>query len=258
LHHYLAAHPEISMSSIKELNFFSDPAVWDNGVDWYTEQFDADLHVRGESSTEYTRDHNAPTASRRASELLSQPKLIYLVRDPIERIRSDYHHHRAKGRELRPLGEAVLAPDNPYLRASSYGTQLSPFVERFGSERILVETQERLLADRRGVLKEVFAFLDVADDFYLPEFDRRWEQSVGKGWLFSIGTKVRDRGIRMPKALRWSAQRLQRSAIGGGAGEDARPPEIDPKVREDLSDRLRPELARLRELTGRSFDEWSL
>jgi hypothetical protein len=34
LHHYLAAHPEISMSRPKELDFFVAEKNYDRGVDW--------------------------------------------------------------------------------------------------------------------------------------------------------------------------------------------------------------------------------
>ena len=75
--------------------------------------------------------------------MLSGVKLIYMVRDPIDRIRSDYHQHRAMGIEHRGLAAALADPENPYVQASRYGSQLTPYVDRFGAHRILVETQER-------------------------------------------------------------------------------------------------------------------
>jgi hypothetical protein len=258
LHNYLAAHPEIAMSDTKELNFFVTDGTWGRGVAWYEEQFDAEQTVRGESSTSYTRDRNAPEVAIRVGELLPEVKLIYLVRDPIDRIRSDYHHHRAKGREPLGMAGAVRVPGNRYVEASRYGTQLAPYVERFGSDRVLVETQERLLSERQECLKRIFGFLGVQDDLYLPEFDRRWERSEGKGWLYSLALAVRRRGIRLPKFLRWPAQRLQRSRWFGGGGESAAPPEVDPAVRAELTQQLRPEVAKLRDLTGKTFDEWSV
>jgi hypothetical protein len=258
LHHYLAAHPEISMSELKELDFFLPDRNWGKGVDWYRSNFPVATRLRGESSTGYTRNREADAAARLIHELLGKPKLIYLVRDPIDRIRSDYHQHRAVGVEDRSLGEALAEPDNRYIEASRYGSRIAPYVERFGAEQILIESQERLLNDRRAVLARTFEFLGVKSDFESAEFERIWERSEGKGWAYGFAWKLRSRGIRLPTFLRWPAQRLQRSRLAGGAAETARPPEIPAGLREELAAMLRPEIDRLRELTGAEFDEWHL
>jgi hypothetical protein len=258
LHHYLNAHPDISMSDVKELDFFVPDRNWANGVDWYRSNFTVDAPLRGESSTSYTRDRGATETARLVHEVLGAPKLIYLVRDPIDRIRSDYHQHRAVGVDTRSLEEALAEPDNRYVEASRYGSRIAPYVEQVGRERILVESQERLLRDRVGALGRIFRFLDVDDNVERPEFERMWERSEGKGWAYGLGWKLRQRGVRLPPALRWPAQKLQRSRLFGGASASARPPEMSEMARRALAATLEPEVARLRELTGAEFDEWSL
>ena len=48
-------------------------------------------------------------------------KLIYLVRDPVERAISHYLHERRQGREGRPLERALTEPgENNYLLTSRY------------------------------------------------------------------------------------------------------------------------------------------
>lgn len=258
LHNYLNAHPEISMSKVKELNFFVIDGTWGSGVDWYMGNFDPTAKIRGESSTGYTRGRDAEGVADRARSVLSEVKLIYMVRDPIDRIRSDYHHHRAIGSERRSLAVALADPENPYIQASRYGSQLAPYIDHFGAQSILVETQEHLLSERRACLGRIFRFLGVDDQVDLVEFDRTWERSEGKGWGYSLGWRIRQRGMRLPRALRWPTQRLQRSRLLGGASGSARPPEVDEALRATLAARLEPEVATLRELTGMSFDEWSL
>jgi hypothetical protein len=258
LHHYLDIHPEISMSNLKELDFFVTDLNWDKGMDWYRSHFPEDTPLRGESSTSYTRDRKADTTARLIEETLGRPKLIYLVRDPIDRIRSDYHQHRAVEVELRGFEEALSEPDNRYVEASRYGSRIAPYVERFGAERILVESQERLLADRAGSLARIFRFLEVDPDVTSPEFEHLWEQSAGKGWAYNLGWKLRQRGVRLPASLRWPAQRLQRSRVLGGAASSARPPEISDATSGELARSLRSEVELLRRLTGAEFDEWTL
>lgn len=259
LHHYLDVHPEVSMSDVKELDFFVPELNWPKGLDWYRSNFPGGhARVRGESSTSYTRSGDADDAARLIHEVLGRPKLIYLVRDPIDRIRSDYHQYRAVGIEQRPIEEALADPDSRYVEASRYGSRIAPYVEQIGSESILVESQERLLNERGAALTRIFEFLEVESDFESAEFGRLWEQSEGKGWAYGVGWKLRSRGIRLPTFLRWPAQRLQRSRLAGGAAETARPPELSADLREKLVTTLRPEVDRLRELTGAEFDEWQL
>lgn len=258
LHHYLDAHPEVSMSDVKELDFFVPDRNWDNGVEWYRSNFTIDVPVRGESSTSYTRDAGAAVAARLVHEILGTPKLIYLVRDPIERMRSDYHQYRAVGIEQRSIEDAFADPDNRYLEASRYGSRIAPYVEQIGRENILVESQERLLTERGAVLTRIFEFVGVRSDFQSAEFERMWERSEGKGWAYGLGWRLRSRGMRLPSFLRWPAQRLQRSRLAGGAAETARPPEISMRLRQELAAALRPESDRLHELTGAEFPEWRL
>jgi hypothetical protein len=258
LHNYLNAHPEIAMSEVKELDFFVADGTWSSGVDWYKKNFDPTSTITGESSTSYTRGWDTEEVADRVRSVLTEVKLVYMVRDPVERIRSDYHQHRTAGIERRSLATALADPENPYLQASRYGTQLAPYIDHFGLQSILVETQEHLLSERRACLGRIFRFLEVDDQIDLVEFDRMWNRSEAKGWAYSLGWKIRQRGIRLPRALRWPAQRLQRSRLLGGASSTARPPEIDNSLRAMLAARLEPEVAALRELTGMSFDEWSL
>jgi Sulfotransferase domain len=258
LHHYLDAHPSIAMSDVKELDFFADEENWARGIDWYRSNFLVDAPLRGESSTSYTRGAVADEVARRVAEVLGAPKIIYLVRDPIARIRSDYHQHRVVGVETRDIETALAEPDNRYVEASRYGSRIAPFIDQIGRENILVETQERLLGDRHGALGRIFRFLEVDDDVDNPEFERMWEQSEGKGWAYGLGWRVRQRGIRLPPALRWPAQRLQRSSLFGGAATTARPPELSTAARERLRIELAPEAERLVQLTGLPIDEWSI
>src|SRR5579872_2507705 len=57
LHEYLAAHPQIAMSRVKEPGFFVEELSFGRGLEWYLSQFDADERHRflGESSTHYTK-----------------------------------------------------------------------------------------------------------------------------------------------------------------------------------------------------------
>jgi Sulfotransferase family len=171
LHRLLDRHPDICMSQPKELNFFFGPCHqpgggswaagnWHRGVAWYAGHFDARARIRGESSPGYTSPSH-PEAAPRMAALIPTARLLYLVRDPVDRAISQYRHHQAEGSETRPLAEALLDPGSQYLARSRYHDRLVPFLERFDRRAIAIVCQEELLADPCGTLGVVFEFLGV-------------------------------------------------------------------------------------------------
>jgi len=171
LHRMLRGHPAIAMSDPKELNFFfgtAPPAPdaddrwaegnWWRGVDWYAHHFPAHVPVRGESSPGYTSpDH--PEVAARLADTLPAARLVYLVRDPIDRAVSQYHHHRRDGAEPRPLVEALLDPGSQYVARSRYSERLAPFLDHVPRQRILVVAMEDLRDERDATLTRVLSFL---------------------------------------------------------------------------------------------------
>ncbi len=183
LHRYLSMHPHVSMAAPKEMNFFVGPSVaaspedhtwhrgnWHRGVQWYASHF-ADAPVRGEASPGYTSP-SFPEAAARMAEMLPDVRLIYLVRDPIDRALSQYAHHRRMGTEPRTLDDALLNESSQYIERSEYHARLRPYLERFPAERIAIVLQEDLLAWRRLTLSSLYRFAGVDDGFWSPEFDK--------------------------------------------------------------------------------------
>lgn len=138
VHAYLDAHPDIAMAAAKELNFFngaeepSGPAEdawiegqWHRGIAWYAAQFDPTAPKRGESSPAYTSP-SFPEVPARMASIVPEARLVYLVRDPVDRAVSQYLHHHRDGTERRPLDEAVLDPASQYLARSRYCERLDP------------------------------------------------------------------------------------------------------------------------------------
>lgn len=182
LHRYLDLHPQIAMAAPKELNFFVGPAHpsrddehtwhsgnWHRGVGWYAAQF-TDAPIRGEASPSYTSP-SFPEAAGRMAAVIPSARLIYLVRDPIDRALSQYAHHRRMGTERRPVDEALLDEDSQYLQRSRYHAQVLPYLERFAADSIAIVLQEDLLARRRETLASLYRFAGADDDFWTPELD---------------------------------------------------------------------------------------
>jgi hypothetical protein len=259
LHHYLNLHPEIAMSRPKELNFFVAELNWDLGAEWYASHFDRAAPVRGESSPHYTNLPRFAGVAGRIAGLLAEVRLIYVVRDPIERILSHYLHNVSGGYESRSLERALADPDSAYIARSRYAMQLEPYLDAFGRERILIVANEELAGAREATMREVFGFCGVEAGFASAQFAREWETGSGKG---AGGFRLMDRAVRLPglraldrnfdrlpEPLRWAVERLVHDPDRGAAPK----PGLERSLRDRLAATLADDVAELERISGRPF-----
>jgi hypothetical protein len=251
LYHYLRQHPEICMSSPKETDFFIEARNYGKGLDWYRSLFADPAKVCGEASPNYTKRHMHPGVPRRLHRLVPDVKLIYILRDPIDRIVSHYLHKRLLGRETRSLVEAVAVKSyrNNYVRTSLYHFQLSAFLDHFPLERILIATTEELKERQAETLTSVFRFIGVDAGFEGREFGRFFNQTpVARQALGPTR-----RGGRVMEGIIDAALRPFRQASNVVAR-----PVLDREDRDRLAEYLAPDTDRLRALTGLRFERWCL
>jgi hypothetical protein len=260
LHHYLNLHPEIAMSRPKELNFFVSELNWPLGRDWYAGHFDPSARIRGESSPHYTNRPSFNGVPGRMRELLgSDVRLVYVVRDPIDRMLSHYLHNVGGGYEDRSLADALSDPESSYVARSRYFFQVDPYLEEFGAERVQIVGREELKADRPGTMRRTFEFLGVDPNFTSEQFEREWETGVAKtGSRFRLmdravrlpGLRAIDRNFdRLPESLRWLAERVVHDPDRGEVAK----PEVPDSLRRHLVELFRDDTAELERLAGRSF-----
>lgn len=261
LHHYLSLHPQIFMSEDKEPTFFTVEKNWHRGVSWYASLFPSDKPVRGESSPDYTKYPAIDGVPERIQSLLPDARIVYLVREPVERIVSHYIDAYSFGRVHKPIGrELANFEDHHFVNCSRYHMQLEQYLEYFETDRILVLTSEELRASRDATMRAVFEFLGVDPSFSSSAFEEvhytaeEKRRNARLGYVFlSIAERVRRSPLRpylSPKLM---------APIRTLNARTARPiprPELDASLHRELVDYLRPEVKRLRALTKRSFSEW--
>jgi hypothetical protein len=260
LHYYLSLHPEIFMSHEKELNFFSMQHNWPRGVEWYKANFCGEAKIYGESSPEYTNYPQQPGVAERIAALVPEVKLIYLVRDPIERIISHYVHLYARHLEDRPIDEALQQlENNHYLRRSRYFMQLDQYIGRFPESNLLVITTESLLGQRLATLQRVFQFLGVDDQFDSPRFKTRQHQSSHKRRKTQLGRLIEESfGMRLEKLLPYRARWPVRWLLYWPFSKPIPRPVVSEDIRQKLQIALTPDINRLRAYTGQEFADWSV
>jgi len=164
---YLESHPDIFMSEIKEINFFSNDKYWRKGFVWYEKHFSSAQETAiGEASTSYTRFPANPGVPKRIHAYNPDIKLIYLLRDPIERFKSHYLQRVAAGHETRMFDD-ILAnhPKDPTLWQGCYAYQLDQYLQYFAREQIHLFTMDELKFEPESTVRGIYRFLGVDENF---------------------------------------------------------------------------------------------
>ncbi len=251
---YLGRHPEIFMARPKEPRFFHADArtsCWDRGLDWYRSQFITNKRLCGEASPVYSQWPARPLAAERMHEIIPQARLIYVVREPVARLRSHYLMDVRAG-ETEAAFPEYLEEAHYALDASRYGTQLRNFLRFFPLERILVIESAELLRHTHATMAEVFRFLGVDPGFSSPLFYHR--RNVSKSQTFP---SARGRALLNSRAMALMRKHLKSQIFYHLRNALLRPFRVAPPslalpeaAERKLRAEMKSEIALLRELTG--------
>jgi hypothetical protein len=201
----LRRHPSLWLPPIKELHYFDDPGArpvlgrgwagrrlrrelvprlrsdarfldrnglrWDaryffgrRDDEWYLSLFPGD---RASLAGEITPDYSIldPAAVARVHRLLPEVKLIFLMRDPIDRswsqIRMDVARRGRRAGEV-PSDELIgLARSDRIAQRSDYGRTLRTWGTHYADERFFIAFLEDIRSRPEEVLADLFGFLGV-------------------------------------------------------------------------------------------------
>jgi hypothetical protein len=203
LFNYLSMHPQVKNSYKKEVHYFDKN--YDKPINWYKQYFPLKLaindSIRVEEATPNYFYH--PYIAERIKKAIPNIKMIVLLRNPVERVISQYFQAVRKNNEKRPLMQALLDEEleekeifeklakDPnyypteayvlYKSCSRYAEQLKRYYEVFDKEQILIVSSKDLLVKPNEVLQKIFAFLNIDTQFYLREIS-----------LLNVGTNKKD------------------------------------------------------------------
>lgn len=258
LHYYLSLHPQISMSEKKELDFFIGELNWNKGIRWYESYFTGEAAVFGESSPRYTLLPRYRGVAERMHLVVPEARLIYVLRDPVERIISHYTYNRHGATEERPF-QSALKEDDRYLCGSKYCMQLEQYLKYYSLSKILIITAEELYQHRTETLQKVFRFLDVDDSFCTPKFsglklETRYQRRKNRVGLLLERLNNLTIVNRIPRDLRDNIGKF----IYIPFSEKSERLVLTEDVRQELIRDLKDDIDRLRKLTGQTFEHWCL
>jgi hypothetical protein len=258
LYAYLAQHPDIFLSPVKEPSFFCEGfQVVKNPIDYFR-LFDSvrNEKVIGEASHVYLS--NPSTASVLAA-LFPQAKFVVIFRNPADRAYSLYHHMRRFGYEnIGTFEKALLAEEHRmsssrfretcpqyfynflYFRSGLFGEQIERYLSLFARDQFHFLTLEELKQDPMAALTAILKFLDVSLEFRLRLEVMNRGLTARVPWLqYFWRTKV-----KYPQRLRTRGLRILDQV-----NLKAIPP-MKEETRKELLVRYEDDLRKLYDLTG--------
>lgn len=192
LFNYLSQHPEIHPSFPKEIHYFSNH--YHKGEIWYRSHFPLRINIR-KSTYHYKRNFITgeatpyylihPCAAERTSKCVPDVQLIVLLRNPVDRAYSHYHHQVKMGTEILPFKEAINMEDMrisgeiektkndekyrslnlqnySYLYRGIYFHHLQTWLRFFDREQLLILESEQFFNNPSRIIEQVYEFLGVS------------------------------------------------------------------------------------------------
>jgi hypothetical protein len=271
LHTLLGSHSQVFMSEFKEPAFFLGPTTlrrrrrrlsdsYRNNPAAYFALFGGagNKAIVGESSTAYTTFPHENGVAERIHAFNPEARLIYIVRDPVQRTISHYWWRVRWEEETRDIYTAITQW-SLYCDVSNYAMQLKRYLQVFSPNQIMVVTLESLSCSPHRVLADIFGWLGV-DPSKLPPLLHVRE---------NVGPLVVAQQLDRP-LLQWFRNSRLWDTVGAfvpqfvrRAGRSLVEKEVHRASLEigKVIDFLRPiqleETRRLCELVGREFPEWS-
>lgn len=200
LYHYLHQHPQIVMGKIKETNFFAFLASqletnyeikpnskWQvTTLPEYEALFESKKNAKaiGEASPIYLFTPGVPN---QIHKYIPTAKIILILRNPIDRAYSTYLKNRREGFETRSFEDAVMqeiqnpstivCSENFYVRAGLYFEHITRYLQYFDISRFKIIFQEDLEEFPKVILKNVFEYLEVENQF-IPDVSVRFNEAL--------------------------------------------------------------------------------
>jgi hypothetical protein len=267
LHGYLNQHPAINMSVNKEPQYFAVDTEFKKGPDYHNSLFNQygkeNALYFGESSTTYFL---SVMAIKRIHENINNPKFIFVLRNPIDRIYSHFYWIRNMMHEnVLPFEEEIMedmkqsfdankpSPSGAYkhyVLESSYGSAIDAYIENFGKRSIYIITSERLKSDPLEVLNGCFDFLGLPR---LDKIETEFQNITPPARVYTTPGILRKFSFLFPDSI---YRKLKNRILEVFFTKYEPVPALSVTQREWLKRLLIPEIEKLIRVTGRSFSEW--
>jgi hypothetical protein len=205
-----------------------------------------------------------PSAAPTIHRTLPQAKLIFVLRDPTERLYTLYLRtlqtgHRSTFREW-VLQAIQTKPDRRQrmqrhpipLDCGLYATHLQRFFDVFPRDQIRIYLYEAYLADARAVLRDIFGFLGVNADHPIDTSHRHHKTLVPQ---FPMIMRLRQRIFGKVPLTGWLPATVSKT-IRGICHRGREHFVLAPEDRRMVIDYYRDEIQRTQDLIGHDLSAW--
>ena len=252
----LSEHPGICFSRVKEPSYFNQAEDWESGLNGYHQLYvPEDGQICGEASTMYTSLPQWEDTHSRLYAYNPALKLIYIMRQPVERVISNYSHRLVRGLVKAPP-EIAIFEDPVYINRSRYKVQITPYIELFGRERILLLVFEEYAADQRRTLQAIAEFLGVSSDGFEGATTTQRHRSVGDWyWNHSVVRELARSDVfqTLRSIVPISIRTAVRHRLSNRLDEK---PHFSLKLRREIWRFVKDDVHGIEELMGSHLDMW--
>jgi len=174
LYAYLKDIPDIYMSPVKEPRYFSKKALPGYKQNKIIQDEEEYLHlfrkvkdekIIGEASPNYLSDPEVPNLIH---QVVPHARILISLRDPVERLISDYFMFQRLGVIKSPFHELFVkklgshkeaGTPNRRMQRGMYSENVKIFFDLFGREQVKVIIFEEFVKDAKGTVEEILRFL---------------------------------------------------------------------------------------------------
>lgn len=277
LHYYLAQHPDIFMSPLKEPKYFAlkneplnfrGPSQFINQTSVNTFEAYCDLFAGVQNETAVGETSPLYLFSEKAADeiksTLPDAKLIAILRNPIDRAFSSYTHLLREGFETLAFEQSLeaeadrirnrWAPLWYYTQKGFYGQQLQRYYDRFPATQLKVFLFDDFCADPMAITQEIFEYIGV-DPSFQPDLTKRNVSGVPKNAALQ---RLLTRDNQLKSMLKPLIPRSFRQKISGQIKRRnlSAKPTLKSETRSQLTDLYREDILTLQELIGRDLSAW--
>ncbi len=275
----LDLHPDCCMSRPKEVSFFQDTMDfmpnpnYEKGWDWYQKAF---AHYNGESlvgeaTPSYSDRSRSPNTAKRIFDFNLDMKIIYMVRDPLERQISAWKMQwvlgRGRSKPWRREYQWAIEGFESWIKKQRdagqwdvcrYEFQLEAYREQFQDTQILVSILEDWREDKDAEVSRIMNFLRLDPALW----DRSIKESANRGEDRTIERRWFKHLSRQPllrRAAEYAPAALKQTVSKKLGRVEASPPPIDlnSQIVTEFLDYVSEDCLALIQRIGKDPNKWS-
>ena len=281
LYNYLKQHPEIFMPSLKEPKYISSSAKtfphtgpgdiyadrrmvmkWDDYKDIYQDALNE--KAIGDASIDNLYYYHVAIPNIR--KICAKPKILIILRNPVDRAFSAYSHMVKLNREKFSFETGIKKEKERkeqnyefiwhYTGLGFYYKQVKAYIDEFGSNSVKILLYENLKNDSLDTIQKLYNFLEV-DENFTPDITRKYNISkIPKSGRFQNLISKENLLKRILRPFFLSIIGFNNTENLVNYIEKINIKTINPLTRRNLTELFREDIINLQELIDRDLSDW--